>query len=183
MRADPIHGERTKTPVQSLIDISTDPQSHAKVLPAPEFTATVKRMAYPLPAWRDGTGSDTSPPNDKDSAMRESASVPLWLAHLQPRAGQPEISIPSSATSITIELDRADYEALSRKARLTGNKVADVIHAAVQREIGNKPHVITLMHRWNLHREDLDTAADSLGVDQLSEAEWGQIGIRRFRRR
>ncbi|GAA2875883.1 hypothetical protein GCM10010517_36890 [Streptosporangium fragile] len=57
-----------------------------------------------------------------------------------------------------------------------------MIHTAVQREIGNKPHVITLMHRWNLHREDLDMAAESLGVDQLSETEWRQIGIRGFRR-
>jgi hypothetical protein len=167
---------------QSLIDLSVDRQSHAEVLPSPEFTATVNRMAHPLPTWRDGTGSDTSQPNDHDSTKRESASVPLWLAHLQPREGQTEINIPSPDTAITIELDRADFEALSRKARLTGNKVADVIHAAVQREIGNKPHVITLMHRWNLHREDLDTAAESLGVDQLSEAEWGQIGTRHFRR-
>ncbi|MDP9847777.1 hypothetical protein [Streptosporangium lutulentum] len=139
-------------------------------------------MAHPLPAWRDGTGSDTSQPNDKDSAKQESTPVPLWLAHLQPREGRAEITIPNPDTSITIELDRADYEALSRKARLSGNKVSDVIHAAVQREIGSKPHVITLMHRWNLHRDDLDTAAESLGVDQLSEAEWGQIGIRHFRR-
>ena len=93
--------------------------------------------------------------------------------------GQRAISATASDTSITIELDKADYEALSRKARLTGNRVVDVIHTAVQREIGNKPHVITLMHRWNLHREDLDTAAESLGVDQLSETEWDQIGIRR----
>jgi hypothetical protein len=169
-------------PTQSLIDVPADHQSRTKVLPSSEFTATVKRMAHPLPAWRDGTGSDTSQSNDHDSTMQESPSVPLWLAHLQPREGQSEISIPSSDTSITIELDRADFEALSRKARLTGDKVADVIHAAVQREIGNKPHVITLMHRWNLHREDLDTAAESLGVDQLSEAEWGQIGTRHFRR-
>jgi hypothetical protein len=152
------------------------------VLPSPEFTATVKRMAHPLPAWRNGTGSDTSQPNDQDSTHQEAAPVPLWLAHLQLRERQPGISSPSPDTSITIELDRADFEALSRKARLTGNKIADVIHAAVQREIGSKPHVITLMHRWNLHRDDLDTAAESLGVDQLSEAEWGQIGIRHFRR-
>jgi hypothetical protein len=169
-------------PTQSLIDISVDHQSRTKVLPSSEFTATVKRMAHPLPAWRDGTGSDTSQPNDQDSTKQESVSVPLWLAHLQPREGQSEISIPRPETSITIELDRADFEALSRKARLTGDKIADVIHAAVQREIGNKPHVVTLMHRWNLHREDLDTAARSLGVDQLSEAEWGQIGTRHFRR-
>ncbi|WP_436758238.1 hypothetical protein [Streptosporangium sp. V21-05] len=140
-------------------------------------------MAHSMPAWRDGTGSEKPSSNDHDGARQESEPVPLWLAHLQLREGQRSISTPDSDTAITIELDKADYEALSRKARLTGNRVADVIHAAVQREIGNKPHVITLMHRWNLHREDLDTAADSLGVDQLSEAEWGQIGIRRFRRR
>jgi hypothetical protein len=140
-------------------------------------------MAHSMPAWRDGTGSERPSPNDHDGARQESDSVPLWLAHLQRGEGQKTNGTPASDTAITIELDRADYEALSRKARLTGNRVADVIHAAVQREIGNKPHVITLMHRWNLHREDLDTAADSLGVDQLSEAEWGQIGIRRFRRR
>ncbi|MER5644770.1 hypothetical protein [Streptosporangium sp. NPDC002524] len=141
-------------------------------------------MAHSMPAWRDGTGSEKpSSSNDHDGARQESEPVPLWLAHLQLREGQKSIRTPDSDTAITIELDKADYEALSRKARLTGNRVADVIHAAVQREIGNKPHVITLMHRWNLHREDLDTAADSLGVDQLSEAEWGQIGIRRFRRR
>ncbi|MEU4407827.1 hypothetical protein AB0F88_25195 [Streptosporangium sp. NPDC023963] len=140
-------------------------------------------MAHSMPAWRDGTGSEKPSSNDHDGARQESDSVPLWLAHLQLREGQKAIGAPASDTSITIELDKADYEALSRKARLTGNRIADVLHAAVQREIGNKPHVITLMHRWNLHREDLDTAADSLGVDQLSEAEWGQIGIRRFRRR
>ncbi|WP_344972888.1 hypothetical protein [Streptosporangium fragile] len=139
-------------------------------------------MASSMPAWRDGTGSERPSSNDHDVTKKESDSVPLWLAHLQPREGQEAISTSASDTSITIELDKADYEALARKARLTGNRIADVIHTAVQREIGNKPHVITLMHRWNLHREDLDMAAESLGVDQLSETEWRQIGIRGFRR-
>ncbi|MEU6741535.1 hypothetical protein [Streptosporangium sandarakinum] len=57
-----------------------------------------------------------------------------------------------------------------------------MINAALQREVGNKPQVITLMQRWNLHRDDLDRAADALGVEQLTETEWGQIGIRRVRR-
>ncbi|MEU0479371.1 hypothetical protein ABZ260_09350 [Streptosporangium sp. NPDC006013] len=149
----------------------------------PQFTATVELMAHSMPARQDGTGSEKPSANDHDGARHESDSVPLWLAHLQLREGQKTISTSAPETSITIELDKADYEALSRKARLTGNRVVDVIHTAVQREIGNKPHVITLMHRWNLHREDLNMAAESLGVDQLSEAEWGQIGIRPFRRR
>ncbi|MBB2914940.1 hypothetical protein FHS43_006252 [Streptosporangium becharense] len=139
-------------------------------------------MASSMPAWRDGTGSDRPSPDEHDTVRRQSDSVPLWLAHLHPREGQEAINTPATETSITIELDKADYEALARKARLTGNKISDVIRTAVQREIGNKPHVITLMHRWNLHREDLDVAAESLGVDQLSEAEWRQIGIRGFRR-
>lgn len=149
----------------------------------PQFTATVERMAHSMPTWRDGTGSEKPSANDHNQARHESDSVPLWLAHLQPREGQKAISAPVSDTSITLELNKADYEALSRKARLTGNRITDVIHTALQREIGNKPHVITLMHRWGLHREDLDAAAESLGVEQLSEAEWGQIGIRPFGRR
>ncbi|MGV9777195.1 hypothetical protein [Streptosporangium sp. NPDC003464] len=139
-------------------------------------------MAHPLPAWRGGTGSDKPESTDQDAVMQEPDPIPLWLAHLRPRDGQEKISPSTSDTSITIELDKADFEALSRKARSTGSRIADVIHAAVQREIGNRPHVITLMHRWDLHREDLDTAADALGVDQLSETEWSQIGIRRSRR-
>ncbi|WP_433248569.1 hypothetical protein ACQPYK_00765 [Streptosporangium sp. CA-135522] len=139
-------------------------------------------MAHPLPAWRNGAGPDAPKSSDQDAAAREPDSVPLWLAHLQPREGNRAIDTSASDTSITVELDKADFEALSRKARLTGSRIADVIHAAVQREIGNKPHVITLMQRWNLHREDLDMAADALGVDQLSEMEWGQIGIRWVRR-
>ncbi|MFF5208535.1 hypothetical protein [Streptosporangium sp. NPDC000396] len=138
-------------------------------------------MARPLPAWRDGTGSDASQSNDQEAAG-ETAAVPLWLAHLRPREGEEGEIPPNSNISITIEFDKADFEALSRRARSTGNKISDVIHAAVQREIGNKPQVITLMQRWNLHREDLDMAADVLGVDQLSEVEWGQVGIRRIRR-
>jgi len=135
-----------------------------------------------MPAWRDGTGPEKPSSNDHDGARQESDSVPLWLTHLQPREGQKEISTPSSDITITVKLDKAGYEALYRKARLTGTRVTDVIHAALQREVGNKPHVVTLMRRWNLHREDLDTAAESLGVDQLSETEWDQLAIRRFRR-
>ncbi|MEU4834073.1 hypothetical protein [Streptosporangium sp. NPDC023615] len=121
--------------------------------------------------------------DDRVTSAQESGPVPLWLAHLQFGEEQKASGTAASETSITVELDKADYEALSRKARLTGSRIADVIQAAVQREIGNKPHVITLMHRWSLHREDLDRAADSLGVDPLSEREWDQIGIRGFRRR
>ncbi|MER5323562.1 hypothetical protein [Streptosporangium roseum] len=139
-------------------------------------------MAHPLPAWRDGAGPDVPESTDQEAAVQEPAPVPLWLAHLQPREGLEGISTPAPDTSITIELDKADFEALSRKARSTGSRITDVIHAAVQREIGNKPHVITLMHRWSLHREDLDMAAGALGVAPLSEAEWGQIGSRRGRR-
>jgi hypothetical protein len=139
-------------------------------------------MAHSMPAWRDGTGSERPSANDRAGTGQESGPIPLWLAHLRLGEERKTNGTAASETSITIELDKADYEALSRKARLTGSRVADVIHAAVQREIGNKPHVITLMHRWNLHREDLDRAAGSLGVDPLSEREWDQIGIRGFRR-
>ncbi|MFJ2028194.1 hypothetical protein [Streptosporangium sp. NPDC087985] len=139
-------------------------------------------MSHPQPAWRDGTDSDAPKSNDQDAAIQEPAHVPLWLAHLQPREGKEGTNTSIPDVSVTVELDKADFEALSRKARSTGSKIADVIHAAVQREIGAKPHVITLIHRWNLHREDLDVAADALGVDQLSDAEWGQVGTRRFRR-
>ncbi|MGC5009808.1 hypothetical protein ACLQ2R_03485 [Streptosporangium sp. DT93] len=140
-------------------------------------------MAHSVPAWRDDAGPERPPADDRATSGQEPGPVPLWLAHLRFGEEQKASGPTASDTSITIELDKADYEALSRTARLTGNRVSDLIHAAVQREIGNKPHVITLMHRWNLHREDLDRAAGSLGVDPLSEREWGQIGIRGLRRR
>lgn len=139
-------------------------------------------MAHPPPAWRDGARSDAPKSTDQDASIRERTDVPLWLAHLRPDEEKQGNNTPPSDISVTVELDKADFEALSRKARSTGSKIADVIHAAVQREIGTKPHVITLIHRWNLHRDDLDVAADALGVDPLSEAEWDQIGTRRTRR-
>ncbi|MFF0312600.1 hypothetical protein ACFYSC_34665 [Streptosporangium sp. NPDC004379] len=139
-------------------------------------------MAHPLPDWQNGKSPDTPKPDDQDVTMQESQPVPLWLAHLHHRKVQQRAIPPDPNTSITIELDKAAYEALSHKARATGSRISDVINAALQREIGNKPQVITLMQRWNLHREDLDRAAGALGVEQLTETEWGQIGIRRVRR-
>ncbi|GGL50352.1 hypothetical protein [Planomonospora parontospora] len=134
-------------------------------------------MAFPLPSRRD----DDKPGESRSggSTGADKPGIPMWLAHLQPRdASDGE----GSATSVTIELDRADYEALTRKARSDGKRVADVVRAAVQREIGNKPHVIALIRRWDLNREDLDSAADSLGVARLSDEEWSQISTRRSRR-
>ncbi|GAA3122311.1 hypothetical protein GCM10010466_11520 [Planomonospora alba] len=135
-------------------------------------------MAFPLPSRRDDDKPGTARPGGSNGA--EEPGVPVWLAHRQPRRDDPEHD--GSATSVTIELDRADYEALTRKARADGKRVADVVRAAVQREIGNKPHVIALIHRWDLNREDLDSAADALGVARLSDEEWGQISAHRNRR-
>ncbi|MFC4063017.1 hypothetical protein ACFOWE_32460 [Planomonospora corallina] len=137
-------------------------------------------MAFPLPSRRDDDEPGTSRPGGQSGA--EEPVVPVWLAHRQPRGDEPESDVHGSPTSVTIELDRADYEALTRKALADGKRVADVVRAAVQREIGNKPHVIALIHRWDLNREDLDAAADALGVARLSDEEWGQISARRNRR-
>ncbi|WP_449063349.1 hypothetical protein [Planomonospora algeriensis] len=136
-------------------------------------------MAFPLPSRRD----DDKPGESRSggSTGAQEPGIPMWLAHLQPRDAA-DGGGEGSPTSVTIELDRADYEALTRKARSDGKRVADVVRAAVQREIGNKPHVIALIHRWDLNREDLDAAADALGVPRLSDQEWSQIGARRSRR-
>ncbi|MEV4163660.1 hypothetical protein [Nonomuraea dietziae] len=56
-----------------------------------------------------------------------------------------------------------------------------MIREAVEREVGNKPHAVMLIQRWNLQREDLDRAADSLGVARMSDQEWADLGFRRGR--
>jgi hypothetical protein len=39
---------------------------------------------------------------------------------------------------------------------------------------GQQHGAVELMRRWDLARDDLDTAADALDVDRLSPKEWAQ---------
>ncbi|WP_203991902.1 hypothetical protein [Sphaerisporangium rufum] len=77
-------------------------------------------------------------------------------------------------SSFTIRLNDVQTEALVRQAHLEGRRVEDIIRAAVQRHIEARHAAVTLMARWSLDREDLETAATALGVPPLTDEEWAQ---------
>ncbi|GLW09785.1 hypothetical protein Misp01_49140 [Microtetraspora sp. NBRC 13810] len=132
-------------------------------------------MAHPLP----NTNGDGRPDDrDHDGPASEPAPVPLFQRLAEVGRGQGS----RSGTQITVSLDEAEYEALIRKARAEGVRLGDVVRTAVQREIGNRSQVIALILRWNLNREDLDHAAETLGVDRISDLEWEQVGVPTRRR-
>ncbi|MFC0554148.1 ribbon-helix-helix protein, CopG family [Planotetraspora thailandica] len=115
-------------------------------------------MVFPMPSRHE--------PSD-DGEPGSTPRTSLWLA---PSGGQAENA--DKQFSVTVHFDRKDLEALSERARADGVMISDVIRAAVRREVGNKAHVVRLVQRWNLHREDMDEAADALGVTRMSDDEW-----------
>lgn len=78
-------------------------------------------------------------------------------------------------SSFTIRLNDVQAEALVRQAYTEGRRVEDIIRAAVQRHIEARQAALTLMSRWNLDREDLETAAVALDVPPLTDEEWTQV--------
>ncbi|TDE35357.1 hypothetical protein E1295_36100 [Nonomuraea mesophila] len=117
-----------------------------------------------------------------DEFERDNGGKPQFTGWPAPQVSPNGHGDPSLDTrTVTVDLDKAVFEALSRKARADGLRIADVIRTAVEREVGNKTHAITLIQRWNLQREDLDRAADSLDVDRMSDEEWARLGLKRSR--